>query len=256
MNAAQKALDVALADGLYPREHLKNSPIVEALLEIQAPLGQPYDLVPGALQQELRDEFTSVERVNSVQVNNMFFPLAPNLANIRLRSSDGKRLLQCGPEVVTVNVLGPYPGFEEFEKSVRLSLEAFFRVARPQRPRRLGMRYINMFHPEQVAGGGALNVEARVPSELPERRGYMMKSVHPYPAALGELAVTVAHPALAPGQTDGLLLDFDFYNESPDAKSQEIGWIFDWAKNAHHVIYQAFRACVGSATIERLRGRP
>jgi uncharacterized protein (TIGR04255 family) len=129
MKAAKQAVNVGAEHAQpqrYERELLQHSPVVEALLEIQAVLTEPYDLVPGALQHALRDEYPIVERVNSMQVNNMHFPLAPNLVNIRLKSRDGSRLVQCGPEVVTVNMLGTYPGFDEFLKSIRHGLEIFF----------------------------------------------------------------------------------------------------------------------------------
>jgi uncharacterized protein (TIGR04255 family) len=79
-----------------------------------------------------------------------------------------------------------------------------------------------------------------------------MRSLHPFPHLSGELAISVGYPAEAAGKATGSLLDFDFYNEAPE--SGELGWILEWAKNAHDVIYQAFRACLAPPTFEKLRG--
>lgn len=235
----------------YPREHLKHSPLVEALLEIQAPLTTPYDLVPGALRQELRGSYPVVERVNSVQVNNMAYALGPNLVNIRLRSEDGRRMIQCGPEVVTINMLAPYPGFEEFERMMRSTIETFYAVAQPQKPRHLSLRYINLLLPEQINQPDALNIGIFGPDVLPDERGFVIKSVHPYPDARGELVISAGYPHAMANGTVGFLLDFEFDADNPE--SGELGSIFAWAKNAHDVIYQAFRSCIGESILQKLR---
>lgn len=231
-------------------DHLKRAPVIEALLEIQVPLGVDYGFVPGALAERLKDEFPGTERI--FQFGNISLPplLVPNVIDVRLRSQDG-RLIQCGPQVVTVNMVAPYPGFDVFRKTMHRALNVFYEIARPQQPRRMSLRYINLIAP-QFLEGTHINVDAVFPSAvLPQKKAFTIRAVFPFSRPEGELAIATNYPHSLGEGTTGFLLDLDFYRENPGGVTPEE--ILVWADQAHDKIYDVFDACVGKATIDRFR---
>jgi len=235
----------------FTREQLRRPPLVEALLEVQASPTVPYPLVPGALNQRLSKTYPHAEQVHTFAVGDIQLQMPPTVATIRLKSPDGKRLVQIGPEVLTVNMVGDYGQYETFQAAMRDALDAFYEIARPGPPRRLGIRYINLVEERFLSGRDPLHIDASFPGTvLPEKKAFGMRAVFPFGDAHGELAIAAARPhALADGRT-GCLLDFDFFSTNPGEMT--VAQILAWAKEAHDVIYQAFRASLGASTYSQL----
>jgi uncharacterized protein (TIGR04255 family) len=235
----------------FTREQLRRPPLVEALLELQAVPTVPYAIVPGALNQQLARSYPTVEQLNTFAVGDIQIQMPPNVATIRLKSADGKRLVQIGPEVLTVNMVGDYGQYENFQAAMSEALSAFFEVARPGPIRRLGIRYINLVEERFLSGKDPLRFDASFQSVvLPDKKSFAIRAVFPFADAHGELAIAAARPhALSDGRS-GCLLDFDFFSLNPGEMTvQQIG---SWANEGHHVIYQAFRSLLGASTYSQL----
>lgn len=240
----------------FPREKLAKNPLVEALLELQASPTVPYDFIPGGMQQSngLAKDFPLVQPVSHELPPGFELPpgaqleLGPNIARARMTSGDGRRMVQVGPEVVTLNILYPYPGFEALEKDAGRMVRAYLAAARPARIRRMGLRYINLL-PTEVLDETRLLLRPLVPDALPRPSGVRMSCLFQYPE--GTLTVTTGFPFEVPQRGKGQLLDLDFATVQETEPDADL--ILGWVRVAHGIVYQAFRACLDGRTLQFLR---
>ncbi len=71
---------------------------------------------------------------------------------VRLASEDSKSLLLISPNVISVSVVKPYPGWEIFSVHIREALDAFSSITTvPFAVERIGFRYINRVEAVGVA---------------------------------------------------------------------------------------------------------
>ena len=85
---------------------------------------------PGAIYGRLKDRFPRQESSAGLV---MGADTAQPFFMHRFLAPDGKHLLQCAPELFTVNVLGDYGAFSEFENLIGDALRAFYSEAVPQK---------------------------------------------------------------------------------------------------------------------------
>jgi uncharacterized protein (TIGR04255 family) len=226
---------------MYKREQLRKAPLIEAIFEVRATCRTNSGLIPGGLFGLLKDRFPIQEGGTGLVVGPA--DSAQLAAMHRFLSADRKRLVQCGPDLFTVNVLGDYGAFPEFAELIKSSLEAFYSVAVPTKLKRIGIRYINFLPSEAVAAAGnsPLRITAAFPQDvLPKSDSIALRGTFPHPKENGVLGLAIANPhQLGDGRT-GCILDFDFFVENPPFLAVEDS--LPWAARAHDVIYQAFRS--------------
>lgn len=237
---------------IFKREQLGRPPLVEALFELRADCATPYSIVPGAMYDRLRDRFPTME-VNPL-INTPIEIVG--LALHRFTAADGKRMVQCGPGVLTVNVLGDYGAFESFEDLIKAGTDAFFDAAKPTKLHRLGVRYINLLPEDAIQRAGQpLRVVTTFPSEgLPPQKTIAAKGTFEYPAERGTLGLAFALPHQMPDGRKGCLLDLDFFTQ--DAQSFAAPDCLPWVKKGHDVIYQAFRSSLTATMYRELEPEP
>jgi uncharacterized protein (TIGR04255 family) len=234
----------------YQREQLSKPPLIEAIFEVRAACQTSPNLIPGAISERLKHRFPIAEsgaglvfNTDGAQVGFME----------RFLNAERTRLVQCGPELFTVNVLGDYGEFPAFASMINESLGAFYAVARPTKLKRLGVRYINFLPAESItaAGDKPLQIAATFPSDvLPSRHDVALRSLFEFPKQNGKLALAVSNPHELPDGRRGCLLDLDFFVENPTFLA--IDDCLPWAKQAHDVIYDAFRSVLTAEMYKQL----
>jgi uncharacterized protein (TIGR04255 family) len=234
----------------FDREQLERPPLVEATFEIRVASETPYALVPGGLYAQLREDFPEVEEILPPGLADADVP--PPLAFHRFTSRDERRLVQCGPNLLSVNVLGDYGAFESFEKFIQRALSIYEGIVKPSRVERLGIRYINFVDEEVLQGTWPFDVQVHAPkgNDLPLRETYAKLVLADRDASLG---VVVAYPAVLPNQRRGALLDLDYFQEKPPIKTA--GDCVAWARHGHEQIYQAFRHALSAPVYEIIKAR-
>ncbi len=169
---------------MQPRPRYKNPPIEEAVCEFRFEPGQDWDLtVPGKLQTAIGDEYMGKpqeQRVVQVGLeaqggrpSNLRF--GEGLAKVQLVTSNGKRMIGVGPDVLSIHILRPYQdpqelglsGWEEFRFRIEKALAAYWKVAQPVGVIRVGIRYIN----KVVIPQGTVHIEEYLKCALPEVDG-------------------------------------------------------------------------------------
>jgi uncharacterized protein (TIGR04255 family) len=233
----------------YQREQLSNPPLIEAMFEIRAACQTSSNLIPGAISERLKERFPVAESGGIV--------LGTDGSQIgvmqRFLNGERTRLVQCGPDLFTVNVLGDYGEFPAFAAMIKEALGAFYAVAKPTKLRRLGIRYINFLPAESIAAAGTkpLRIEATFPTEiLPSKYDIALRSAFEFPKENGVLGLAVANPHQLTDGRRGCLLDLDFFVENPTFLA--VDDCLPWARQAHDVIYDAFRSVLSTEMYKQL----
>jgi uncharacterized protein (TIGR04255 family) len=61
-------------------------------------------------------------------------------------------MVAVGPDMVSIHVMRPYPGWDYFRSRVEETLAAYRQIADPKGIRRIGIRYINLIPSDSAAG--------------------------------------------------------------------------------------------------------
>lgn len=243
------------------RRQYGNPPIQEAVCEFRLKSGAPWNLtIPGKLQLALQesgaDYAGNPRQQTEFEVNFETHPgAAPHLryregpGKTQLLTTDGRRMVSVGPDVVSVHLLHPYQdprlgvdaGWPEFAERIRSALDAYWRVASPEGVLRVGVRYIN-----RLPGAVSLDdmhrfLRSAPPSvnALPDRMTAVMSRIE---YRYGDGAHLVLSQGTAPGHDPILLLDLDVFRESeaPMSASEAL----TWAKKLREREREAFEALI------------
>jgi len=134
----------------YP--HLKNAPIVEALLDIQVD-SSPEITLPTLekIYQSVKSRFPEKQQRNIAQFQfEQQVGQPPKMSDSLIGSdgfiflsSDKSKALQVRLEGFSLSKLKPYTNWEEFRDEAKELWQLYIKVAKPIRVRRIALRYIN-----------------------------------------------------------------------------------------------------------------
>jgi uncharacterized protein (TIGR04255 family) len=221
------------------RRQYKNPPIEEALCEFRFKPGQDWDLtIPGRLHVKLANTYPGKPRQQKVvEIGLEMNEGTPSglqhkeaLDRVQLITTDEKRIVGVGPNVLSVHMLRPYQdvdnpqrsGWDEFRCRLEEALNVYQEVAKPEGINRIGMRYINKiaFPYQQVQLGDYLSCVLPVVPGLPRIvNGYFSRTEFSYPD--GVHLVLSQGTAPMPEGNCGFVLDLDVIWEASDAVSIE-----------------------------------
>jgi len=237
-------------------EKLKHPSIIEAVCELRFAKGASYTIIPGALYERIKGQFSDLEVLPTASMMSGVpeeVPL-PSVPHHRFKSTNPNALVQTGPRLLTVNVLRPYPNFEEFRRLILYVLEHYKAVAQPGVPMRVGLRYINHLRASapKLDLSHYLRYRFDYPQELPHPpKEVAVRLVFPY-ENLGSLGLAIAFPSTVGTLGPGALLDLEL------AWTQPVGFDLEnfpeWLDRAHQVVYLAFTSTVDAQIMAEMRG--
>ncbi len=228
-----------------------NSPIVEALCEVQFIPSQPWDMtIPGLLYERINNEFP-------VKQQQMGFGIGfqPKESGIEQRVEMSQRmqffrpdksaLVQVGPDLLTVNHLTPYPTWELFKPLILKNLEIYQAIAKPKGFKRIGLRYINKIefdeHPLELTD--YFNYYPFIPTNLPQmHETFQVRVEIPYEGGRDRLLLTFTSAIPEKPDVLSLLLDLDYIMAIPERIA--LNQVSDWIEKAHTTVENAFEACI------------
>jgi uncharacterized protein (TIGR04255 family) len=137
----------------------RNPPIAEALVEFRFGRTRPWAEVEGPLLEFFAKTHTGEKRkMETYQVQSEWkagtvaTQASSNFSRWILPNGSGTRLLGIGPEVLSVHVVAPYPGWSQFRPAVDEAFARYAEIAEPQSLTRVVVRYIDqILIPEGVA---------------------------------------------------------------------------------------------------------
>jgi uncharacterized protein (TIGR04255 family) len=153
-------------------------PIIEALCEFRFQPGQPWDwTVPGLFYGSVREDFPIKTQQNVMEMSmeahkgEVVTPTVKGgIARMQFHPENKLRQIGVGPDLLSVHVLRPYPGWEEFKELIDRAFETYTAVAAPLGVNRIGVRYINRVDIPQavVQLEDYFVTPPRVPGSLPQ----------------------------------------------------------------------------------------
>lgn len=238
-----------------------NPTIVEALCEVHfRPLGGWRGSLFGEFFKRVQNQYPEMEPVSEIGLQLEHGPngiaqriLLPR--RMRFKHSERGLELQLGENVLTVNVLAPYPGWERMRRDVSDVWCQASEVLEPVAITRIGLRYINRIplatHDERLQGWVSPG-DHIPPSVLDSGPGVLLKVQTTLDAA-NRLIVTLTDPASEAGNADrGIVLDIDRIVErevSPatDALEAEMSRL-------HDDVWEVFASAKGQQLEKLLQG--
>jgi len=204
-----------------PRDHLKNAPIVEAVIDIRVlrDLAASPDTFPG-LTSSICQRYSQAGSIHSLEArfgieSGKEIPPAQRRADLGWRYQAGPEVVQFRVDGFTFSRLEPYTNWEEvFGEAFRL-WEIYLNLASPKQLSRIAVRYINRM---TVTGsrkiGDFLAAPPMIPKPVPPNIRDFLTRVHVEDKSRNSAAVIVQalEPQFDPNVMS-LLLDIDAYNE-------------------------------------------
>jgi uncharacterized protein (TIGR04255 family) len=204
-----------------PRDHLKNAPIVEAVIDIRVlrELAASPDTFAG-LTSSIGQRYSQVGSIHSLEArfgieSGKELPPAQRRADLGWRYQAGPEVVQFRVDGFTFSRLEPYTNWDEvFGEAFRL-WGIYLNLARPKQLSRIAVRYINRM---TVIGSRNIGDFLAAPPMLPKPvtpiiRDFLTRiHVEDKPRNSAAVIVQALEPQFDPNVMS-LLLDIDAYNE-------------------------------------------
>ena len=121
-------------------------PIVEALVEIRFKTTFPQDTIIGVFYSAVKERYPDLEKQPVTDIPEKLREANPNLTFTPYYRLKGEHIFcQIGPNVLTVNCLEPYVGWELYYSEIEFVFNKFAETQISSNFLRLGIRYINFF---------------------------------------------------------------------------------------------------------------
>lgn len=239
------------------RHRYKKPPVAEAVCEFQFLGAKEWDwTIPGLLYQEIKQEFPQKRQEKAFEISiapqegRVQQSLAGSLSKMQFVREDNSAMVQVGPDLLSVNVSAPYPGWETFDALIRKQFEIYRKAAQPNGFKRIGLRYINkiVFPTGGIETTEYFHYYPRLPETVAQMHGpFSMRVLHGYDDERDVLNLQMGH--LPPmGENLAIALDLDYYLAK--AGSVELANGPEWVAKAHSRIEEMFEACITDKTRE------
>jgi uncharacterized protein (TIGR04255 family) len=237
------------------RHKYKNPPIAEAVCEFRFKGSSEWDwTILGLVYQEIKAEFPKKRQEKAFEINiahaqgRVEKGLGESLSKMQFLREDGSAMVQIGPDLLGVNILPPYPGWETFESLIQKQLAVYSKIAHPAGFNRIGLRFINKigFPTRGIETTDYFNYYPRLPENLEQVHGpFSMRVFHLYEGERDTLSVHIGH-AVPTGESLTILLDLDYYLTQPGKVELSAG--LSWVRTAHERVESMFEACITDKT--------
>jgi uncharacterized protein (TIGR04255 family) len=238
----------------------KNSPIIEALCEIQFEPDSTWDLtVPGLVYERLRDSFP--ERRQAKVLGVAISPSAEEATvdqqvwatdRMHFVRQDGTALVQIGPHFLAVNQLRSYRSWHDFRPMIQKAYVAYREVAAPTGIHRISLRYINriQFPARTVNLEDYFSFYPFVGPALPQNYSAFMVGIQvPYQDTQAILQMQAANVVAETPDSIAVILDLAYSLAKPGEVSLDM--VFEWIDTGHSRIDETFEAAITEQLRER-----
>jgi uncharacterized protein (TIGR04255 family) len=231
----------------------KKSPIVEAVCEFQFEESSSWDLaIPGLVYEKIRAKFPIRRQATRVTLG---IPaseekVGPQFGTVPLMQflrKDEKALIQIGPNLLSINILKPYPSWQKFLPSIKKGVNSYCDVIMPKGIQRIGLRYINQidFPDKNIKLEDYLEFRPFIGPKLPQDFGSFIVGIQvPYENSRDILNLQLASlPNTGISEDNAamiLSLDYVLLKRGEVALDE----VFEWVETAHSHIEEVFEASI------------
>ncbi len=235
------------------RVRYRKPPLIEALCEFGfQETGIPSNIILGKLYEQIEDEFPTIETHRGIDVESEDDTPSPAIVmeeRTRFVNRDGTRLIQVGPGLLVANQLKPYKDYQSFRAFIQRTMDVYYKVARPEGLRHIGLRYINRV---EMRLGQPLEEVFHIGFSIPDifetfPDPYLLRMEFTYCEERDNLVIMLATAPPEENSLNAVILDFDYVLVRPD----EIGeGLLKWMDEAHERIEDAFHACLTESVLD------
>lgn len=238
-------------------------PLTEALCEFQFESSQGWDwTIPGLVYERIRADFPTKREKSlvefSIQGTGMPEPqqFRPGVDRLQFFREDESGIVQVGPNLLAVNQLIPYAGWESFRPLILGQLEHYRSIANPDRLRRVVLRYINKVGVPATQFDLAEYFQALpgLPSDLAGNvTAFFTTSDLGYDDPPMRLKLTFGTASSDSPESSQFLMDLEM--ASTEGLALEIDAIDHWLETAHERIERAFDSSFTERTHREVFGQ-
>jgi uncharacterized protein (TIGR04255 family) len=223
-------------------------PLVEVICEFQFSTSVEWDpAIPGLMFEALQTEFPKRKVAKTFTVSFPSPEAAKAVPSDRLQfwSPDDTTLVQISPQLLAINRLAPYPGWEVFYPNIQKAVDAFIRVAPGIRDvKRVGLRYINRVHfpHDKVRLGDHFNFYPQSPEPFTSVKNFQATVDVELVEPRDNLRVQL-HSIRPKGEGNYITLDLD-YSRSAVGSQISFEECQQCLQSGHTSLDEAFEACI------------
>ncbi len=158
---------------------------------------------------------------------------------------DGTAMIQVGTNLLAVNHLRPYPGWQAFTPLIEQGYRAYLEVAQPKSIHRIGLRYINRIE----LPGPRVEMEEHfefypfLGSRLPQDYGDFIIGIQTAFNGLRDgLRLQLAGAQHETPDRVPFVLDIDYFLAEPEAVN--LDQAVEWVNDAHGRVEEIFEGCI------------
>jgi len=240
-------------------ERMASPPVIEALCEFRFVPTEDWDwTLPGRIYERVKGDFPERADVHAKALRvpveagqGTSLEVLESLERVQLKRSDGTAMVQVGANLLVVNQLRPYNGWEQLRSLIARIYSEYGTLSGQTHLARIGLRYIN-----QIDVIDDFSQWAEIVTVAPPLSGALQRTLtgfyqryeilHDVPPGLLLLQVGNRRQ----GAQNALMLDLDFATQ-PNAVPSGEEAILDWLDNAHDRIYESLVASLSEATLRR-----
>lgn len=230
-------------------------PITQAICEFQFKSSKEWDwTIPGLVYQQIETEFPvkKQEMALEIQVMPQANPVVQQagaaLSKMQFLSANSQAMVQIGPDLLGINVLSPYPGWDNFKQLIAKQFDIYSKVASPSAFKRIGLRYINQieFPAAALELTEYFHFYPHLPQGVEQKHGpFAIRVVQMYAEERDAMNLSLAN-VLVPAGSLGFVLDIDYTLSKPAILELDKG--LDWVEEAHRKVEAMFEACISDKT--------
>jgi uncharacterized protein (TIGR04255 family) len=234
------------------KRNYSNPPIIEALCELIFFPSSSWDMtIPGLFYEKIKDEFPTKQQHTGIGID--FKPL-DNDRNFEQRfemsqrmqffKTDKTSLIQISKDLLVINQLKPYSGWENFKPVILKKLNVYSEIAKPDTFKQIALRYLNQITipKNDIQLKDYFNFYPYLPeklSQIPKAFNISVDLSNSNP--LEHLSLTLTTSNINEEFFSFILEIASVYLNADILK---IGDFDSWLENAHEQIEQVFEECI------------
>jgi uncharacterized protein (TIGR04255 family) len=234
------------------KRHLKNAPIIEALLDIRVKLAKSFKVEKfETLKSDLSDSYPITERQEFLRQHHLFMkgkpqfsPLEEGISGYFYKTKDKKEIAQFRRDGFTLNRLHPYTEWDDLIAKTKNLWSLYKKIANPEAVTRLAVRYINNLKLPLPFGDFSeyLCVPPNIPEGLPQAVNNFLNRITIYDSTQ-DIAANITQSLERGAQSPKnnhiiIILDIDVYRQGDfSMDNQEIWENFEKLRNMKNDIF-------------------
>jgi uncharacterized protein (TIGR04255 family) len=251
----RRLLPAKLAHPSFP-----NPTIQEAVCEIRFRRSAAWGAsLFGEFYKSIQAEFPDLEPVTVMAVQLQIGPgavgqaLTPPQQMMRYKSAKGDALLQLAPDMLTVNALPKYPGWDVMKERILSAWREASKVLNPEAITRIGLRYINRLDREMAGQrpGIWLKTNDYIPQAILISESGFLSRLETRPTDTKRVVVTVGEADAT--DVKAIILDIDCMDELE--RSADPNVLKEPTEELHETAWNIFEASLTQKLRAHLEGK-